>query len=59
MNVDTKEKQDQETISLKNSGDFFRKIIIVDGNTKLWTDENGIMYIGAIPFLLEESGLGF
>ena len=59
QNVDTKEKQSQETFSLKNSGDFFRKIVIVDGNTKLWLDENGIMYIGVIPFLLEEAGLGF
>jgi hypothetical protein len=31
----------------------------VDGNTKQWTDENGIVYIGVIPFLLEESSLGF
>ncbi|MBQ9677684.1 MAG: ATP-binding protein [Prevotella sp.] len=59
LNVDTKEKQEQETFSLKNSGDFFRKIVIVDDNTKLWTDENGIIYIGVLPFLLEESGLGF
>lgn len=59
LNVDTKEKQEQETFSLRNSGDFFRKIVIVDGNTKPWMDDNGIMYIGVIPFLLEESGLGF
>lgn len=59
LNVDTKEKQDQETFSLRNSGDFFRKIVIVDGNAKPWMDDNGIMYIGVIPFLLEESGLGF
>lgn len=59
LNVDTKEKQDQETFSLRNSGDFFRKIVLVDGNAKPWMDDNGIMYIGVIPFLLEESGLGF
>jgi hypothetical protein len=59
LNVDTEEKRDQETFSLKNSGDLFRKIVIVDGNTKQWTDENGIVYIGVIPFLLEESSLGF
>ena len=34
----------------------FRKIVIVDGNAKPWTDENGIMYMGVIPFLLEEAG---
>ena len=33
LNVDTEEKKDQETFSLKNSGDLFRKIVIVDGNT--------------------------
>lgn len=59
LNVDTEEKQGQETFSLRNSGDFFRKIVIVDGNTKLWTDENGIVYVGVIPFLLEDAGLGF
>ena len=55
LNVDTEEKRSQETFSLKNSGDFFRKIVIVDGNAKPWTDENGIMYMGVIPFLLEEN----
>ncbi|MBO7493500.1 MAG: ATP-binding protein [Bacteroidales bacterium] len=55
LNVDTEEKRSQETFSLKNSGDFFRKIVIVDGNAKPWTDENGIVYMGVIPFLLEEN----
>ena len=54
LNVDTEEKKEQETFSLRNSGDFFRKIVILDGNTKAWTDENGIMYVGVIPFLLNE-----
>lgn len=55
LNVDTQEKKDQETFSLKNSGDFFRKIVIIDGNAKPWTGEDGIMYVGIIPFLLEEA----
>lgn len=54
LNVDTAAKKDQETFSLRNSGDFFRKIVIIDGNSKPWTDEDGIMYMGVIPFLLEE-----
>ena len=54
LNVDTEAKKEQETFSLKNSGDFFRKIVIVDGNAKAWIDEDGIMYVGIIPFLLEE-----
>lgn len=55
LNLDAEEKRSQETFSLKNSGDFFRKIVIVDGNAKPWTDENGIVYMGVIPFLLEEN----
>ena len=55
LTLDTEEKRSQETFSLKNSGDFFRKIVIVDGNARPWTDENGIMYMGVIPFLLEEN----
>ena len=56
LNVDTETKRNQETFPLRNSGDFFRKIVIVDGNAKPWTDEDGIMYMGVIPFLLEEGG---
>ena len=56
LNVDTETKRSQETFSLRNSGDFFRKIVIVDGNAKPWTDEDGIMYMGVIPFLLDEAG---
>ena len=55
LNVDTDEKRNQETFSLKNSGDFFRKMVIVDGNAKPWTDEDGITYMGVIPFLLDDS----
>ena len=57
LNVDTEIKKNQETFSLKNSGDFFRKIVIVDGNAKPWTDDDGIMYVGVIPFLLEEMSI--
>ena len=57
LNVDTDAKKEQETFSLKNSGDFFRKIVIIDGNAKAWIDEDGIMYVGIIPFLLEEVSL--
>ena len=57
LNVDTETKRSQETFSLRNSGDFFRKIVIVDGNAKPWIDENGITYTGVIPFLLDETVL--
>ena len=52
LNVDTPEKKAQETFSLRNTGDFFRKIVVLDGSSKLWTDEDGVMYVGVIPFLL-------
>lgn len=54
LNVDTPEKKDQETFSLRNTGDFFRKIVVLDGSRKLWTDEDGVMYVGVIPFMLED-----
>lgn len=53
LNVDTPEKKAQETFSLKNTGDFFRKVVVLDGSMKPWTDEDGVMYVGVIPFLLE------
>ena len=56
-NVDTETKKNQETFSLKNSGDFFRKIVIIDGNAKAWTDDDGIKYVGVIPFLLGDSDI--
>ena len=49
----TTEKKAQETFSLRNTGDFCRKIVVLDGSRKLWTDEDGVMYVGVIPFLLD------
>ena len=57
LNVDTETKKNQETFPLKNSGDFFRKIVIIDGNAKAWTDDDGIKYVGVIPFLLGDSDI--
>lgn len=59
LNVNSEEKKRQETFSLRNSNDFFRKVILVDGNQKQWTDEDGIIYVGVIPFLLGDTNLGF
>ena len=53
LNVDTPEKKAQETFSLRNTGDFYRKVVVLDGSRKLWTDEDGVMYVGVIPFLLD------
>ncbi len=27
---------------------------VIDGNRKLWLDEDGVVYVGVIPFLLED-----
>lgn len=54
LNVDTQDKKAQETFSLHNTGDFFRKIVVLDGNQKMWQDDDGVMYMGVIPFLQED-----
>ena len=36
------------------SKDIFRKIVVLDGNQKLWIDDDGVIYVGVIPFLLED-----
>ena len=46
-------KRRQETASFMRSGDFFRKIVVVSGFKPPQQDENGIFYVGAIPFLLD------
>jgi predicted AAA+ superfamily ATPase len=51
-------KKEQETMSLRKSGDFFRKIVVTSGMKKLTRDEMGIEYVGVIPFLMDCSILG-
>lgn len=53
--ISTESKRVQESLSLNNIGDSFRKIVIVGGGQQMWTDENGISYMGVIPFLLGEA----
>lgn len=55
LNVDTKEKQMQETESLRRTGDSFKKIVIVRNNIVPRYDDNGILYIGVEDFLLDET----
>ena len=55
LNIDTPEKREQETFSLRHTQDSFRKLVILDGNSQYWLDENGVAYIGVIPFLLHDS----
>ena len=55
LNIDTQGKREQETFSLRHTQDSFRKIVILDGNSKYWLDDDGVAYVGVIPFLLHDS----
>lgn len=57
LHLDTKEKTIQETRSLNNIGDSFKKIIVVKDNIKLWRNEDGIVIIGIQEFLLNKNSL--
>ena len=59
LNIDTREKREQEEKSLMNVNDFFKKIIIVRDDIKRWRDENGIIIMGIIDFLLDEDSLNY
>ena len=47
------EKRQQETNSLMRIKDAFQKIIVVKGNIKPWRDENGILTISLLQFLMD------
>ena len=57
LNLDTYEKTLQESKSLNNIGDSFKKIIVVKDNIKLWRNEDGILIIGIQEFLLNKNSL--
>ena len=57
LNVDTKEKQMQETESLRRTGDSFKKMVIVRNNIIPRYDDDGILYIGVEDFLLDETSI--
>ncbi len=58
MSVDDPDKRKQEIAPLLKSGDFFRKVVVTGGNALPHVDENGITYVGVIPFLLDETIIG-
>jgi hypothetical protein len=55
----TDEKVNQEKRSLEKVKDSFKKIIIVKDNVRPRTDENGIVTMGLINFLLDENSLNY
>ncbi len=57
LNIDTPEKNNQESRSLNAIGDNFKKIIIVRDDINLWHNEDGILIIGIKEFLLNKDSL--
>ena len=55
FNVSGDDKMNQELRSLRMTGDFFQKIVVTGGNERPWADEEGILHVGVIPFLLDKS----
>jgi len=53
LRIDSKEKQSQETASLREVKDSFRKIVVLGDDIIPWHDENGIYYVGIQDFLLK------
>ena len=57
LSVSDPEKMETELRPLKNTKDFFKKIIISKSSVKPWTDEDGILHLGLYEFLLNENAL--
>ena len=53
----TKEKELQETASLRATGDYFKKIVITEGYGEPMADQDGIIRMGIIPFLMNEGSV--
>lgn len=57
LSVSDEEKRIQETRSLKNVGDSFKKIVVIKDNIIPYHDDFGILYVGIEKFLLDENSL--
>lgn len=57
LNVSDPSKLETELRPLKNTKDFFKKIIISKTSMKPWTDEDGILHLGLYEFLLNKNSL--
>ena len=55
LNLSTQEKTIQESRSLNHISDNFKKIIVVKDFIKPWKTDDGILVIGIIDFLLDDS----
>ena len=57
LNMDDPEKQETELKSLRAVKDSFKKIVISKSYGKSWVDEEGILRINMIDFLLDADSL--
>ena len=57
LNIDTPEKNYQESRSLNCVNDNFKKIIVVRDDINSWHNEDGILIIGVREFLLNKNSL--
>lgn len=57
FNMDDQEKERIELRPLKAIDDSFKKIIVSKSYGKSWVDDNGILRIGLIDFLLDEDSM--
>ena len=52
------DKRKQEMESLLRINDSFKKMVIVKDDIKPWRDENGILMMGLLDFLMKPDSLG-
>ena len=57
LNVSEPAKMETELRPLRNTRDFFKKVIISKTSMKPWTDDEGILHLGLYEFLLNENSL--
>lgn len=57
LNLSDEEKMNTELRPLRNTKDFFKKIIVSKTSMKPWNDEEGILHLGLYEFLLNENSL--
>lgn len=57
LNVNDPSKLETELRPLRNTNDFFKKIIISKTSMKPWTDDEGILHLGLYEFLLNGNSL--
>ena len=55
--ISDKEKYEQEQTPLVKIPDSFKKIVVVENNTPIWRNEEGITFMGIYDFLLNENSL--